>query len=73
MSPGLGAIQAGHEPEVLDPGIDEADVCRHPDEQSNRKNEECKHVEGVAELGRLGARANATTAADTTVRKMLSD
>ena len=49
-------IQAGQEPEVLDPGVDEADVCPHPDEERNRQNEECEHVETVAELGRLGSK-----------------
>ena len=46
------AIHAGQEPEVVDPGFDEADVCRHPDEESDRQNEECKRGETVAELGR---------------------
>ena len=46
------AIHAGQEPEVVDPGLDEAEVCRHPDEESERQNEECKRSETVTELGR---------------------
>ena len=52
--PWTETIHAGHETEVLDPGVDEADVCRHPGEENNRKKEERKQVEGVAELSRLG-------------------
>src|SRR6476646_1315322 len=51
------AISAGQEPAVLDPGVDEADVCPHPDEDGNRQNEECEHVETVAELGRVGSKS----------------
>ena len=47
-------IHAGHEPEVLEPGVDEADKCRQPDEQCNGQNEKCEHVEGVTKLGHLG-------------------
>ena len=50
------AIHAGQEPEVLDAGIDETDVRPYPDEKSDRQNEECEHVETVAELGRIGSK-----------------
>jgi len=35
-------IHAGQEPEVFGPCVDETDVCPHPDEESDRQNEECK-------------------------------
>jgi len=49
-------VQAGQQPEVLDPGVDEADERPHADEESNRQDEECEHVETVAKLGRLGSK-----------------
>ena len=64
------AIHAGQEPEVVDPGFDEADVRRHPDEESDRKDEERNAVKPSPNLVARATSANATTVADTTVRKM---
>ena len=66
------AIHAGQEPEVVDTSFDEAEVGRHPDEESHRQNEECKRGETVAELGGPGNQDNTTTVADTTVRKTVA-
>ena len=63
-------IHAGHEPEVLEPGVDEPDVRPSPMNSATGQNEEGEHLEGVAEFGRLGDQGERDAAAETAVRRI---
>ena len=64
------AIHAGQEPEVVDPGLDQADVRRHPDEEATGRTGSANAVKPSPNSVARATSANETTATDTTVKKM---